>query len=337
MNTEKPQSTKHSKTTNIAVWAIILLATLACFAWILGSWLYPFDIVASQQMLLSVLVSIPLILFLILRRYRVCAVLVVLLIVSISPIVSNRHLVLPLVDISTKPKNSLRVISLNIHPENESWDLVVQELLAYEADLIVLLEVPAELSRSIKDRGYLDSTPYSHWVRRPWIDNLSSPCYMISRWPIDALPAPLDPAYPDLQLYRRLKLPGGDIAIGLAHPLSPRNSQRWDEGNLMIESQARAVKMINEQFDMPLIVAADLNAGPAQQRARSFRSVGLSMSKPLLRFGGSFPANSPTPSAAMVHLDDVWTLGDIAPIAWDTFEVVGSDHRAVIVDLKIGD
>ena len=326
---------KSSRILGIVVWILVIgLMPMSC-AWILGKQFYAFDIIASEQPLIGSLTAIFMLLALMLRRWRAGLVLLLLVAISFYPILLHRNLMLPHVNPQHKPEGTIRVVSMNIYPKNEQWEQALQELFTYDADLIVLLEVSPELSRSIKNHGYLDSSSYPYWALRPWIDKISSPCYLISRYPIEELPAPIDPSYPDLQLFRRLKLPTGDVAIGLVHPLSPRTPRRWSEGNLMIESQARAALMIDEKFGLPMIIGADLNAGPAQQRARALRNAGLSMSKPMLRIAGSFPNHASLPSIMMVQLDDVWTLGDIRPVAWDTLDIIGSDHRAVIVDLKI--
>ena len=60
------------------------------------------------------------------------------------------------------------------------------------------------------------------------------------------------------------------------------------------------------------------------------------MSKPLVRFGGSFPVGHGVPEAFKIQLDDIWYAGAVRPIAWEMFDLRGSDHRAIAVDYRLG-
>jgi len=323
---------RRSKLVTIGIWGMVVVLIPASLAWVLGRWVYWFDLVGSQQMLISFVVLIGLMLALLGRRWRAGMVCLVLAGVSFYPVLVDRVWVLSGVDLQSKPDGVIRVVSSNIYPRNEHWRVDLDELMATGADVIVLLEVPPELSRAIRKHGYLDSSAYPHWAHRAWVDQETSPCFILSRWSIDRLDLPDDPIYAQEHLFTHIATPKGELVFGLVHPLSPRTIQRWRRGNGVIRSQARAVEEIESKLGLAMLIGADLNAGPAQQRARALRSSGLLMSKPVTRFGGSFPAGSSVPRAVQIELDDVWSLGPIKPVAWDMIELSGSDHRAVVVD-----
>lgn len=299
-----------------------------------------FDVFASHQMLWGWCALGIVIFIAAARRRKACRMVVFGLIcvcIAMYPVVTYRIMMLPDVDVEGKAESTIRVITSNIHPVNVHWQEDLAMLFSMDADVVVLNEVSPELSRAIRLEGYLDSTDYSNWEHRYWVKNETSPGIIISRWPIRQIKNTDTIAFGQNHLYTRIIHPTGEIIVALAHPLSPRSRDRWAEGNHVIESQALRIRELIEQTNelMPMVIGADLNAGPAQVRARTMRRAGMRMSKPMIRTGGSFPANSQVPSWFRVQLDDVWTRGSIKPIAWSSFELVGSDHRAVMVDLVL--
>ncbi len=326
-----------SRRLDAVAWAAVVVAAPLCAAWVLGTWWYRFDILASEQLFIglavlfaAVVVGIPL------RRRGAGAALLMLACLAMAPVATHRRWSLPRVDTAHKDAGALRVVSCNINPGNKLWKEDVQDLLGMDADVIVLLEVHPVLSRSVQKKDFLKGTGYSHWVIRPWVDSTTSQCYIISRWPMRLLEYGGDPGDAPYNLHAVLSRPGGDVVVGLMHPLSPRSPQRWVKGNATIELQAAEAARLHALTGLPVVMGADLNAGPAQVRARTLRRAGLRMTKPLLRPGGSFPAGGDLPAWLSPQIDDVWTLGDVRPIAWSMRRTLGSDHRAVVVDLRLG-
>jgi len=227
------------------------------------------------------------------------------------------------------------VITCNINPKSTFWDEDLDALLNLDADVIVLIEVPPELNRRIRRFGRLDGTRYPHWVHREWVDQETSPGFILSRWPIEREDTGPDPHIAQHVLYARVQTPTEEVMVGLVHPLSPRSSDRWRQGNAAVELQAIAIEQTLERSGLPLLMGADLNATPAQWRARMLRSSGARMSKPLIRFGGSFPVGRGVPEVFKIQLDDVWYAGAVQPIAWEMIDLRGSDHRAVAVDFQL--
>ncbi|MGV6815337.1 MAG: hypothetical protein ACWA5W_10080, partial [Phycisphaerales bacterium] len=227
--------------------------------------------------------------------------------------------------------------SCNINPRNERWREDLDRLMGLGADVIVLLEVPPELSRGIRKYGLLEGGAYPYWAHRAWVDHETSPCFLLSRSPIDRLTVSSDQQARQNQLFTSLSFNGQTLIAGLAHPMSPRSEDRWRAGNRAIELQGDGVRQLLADGYSRILLSTDLNAGPAQYRARVLGKSGLSKSKPLMEVGGTFPSNSQTPRVLMVQLDDVWSAGSIVPIAWSSIEMRGSDHLAVVVDFELTD
>lgn len=208
----------------------------------------------------------------------------------------------------------------------------MDSLTTIDADVIVLIEVPAELSRDIRNRGVLERTAYEHWAHRAWIDEITSPGFILSTVPIEVIQPDSDENIARHILRVRVAFGSHDVMIGLVHPVSPRTIERWRAGNSVIHHQASFGANLQSEHAAPTIIGADINAGPAQARSRVMRRSGFSMSKPLLQPGGTFPSGNA--GVFSVQLDDLWTKGAIDPIAWSKINIPGSDHFAVVCDFE---
>ncbi len=328
-------SRKRSKVVSGIVWGFVLIGAPLCCAWVIGRDVYWFDILASQQLLISWAALVLTVVILLLRRWWAALICIVLMCVSFYPVLIYRKPTLPKALITRKEPETIRIVTLNINPKNPHWEKTLLEVFQFDSDIVVVNEVGPHLNRAVRKYGLVDNTEYKHWSHRAFVDEVSSPCFIFSRLELTPIDTVVDPQYSELQLLRKVSHPLGDFVIGLAHPLSPRTWVRWVQGNEMIESQARAAVRVHTQNDLPILIAADLNAGPGQTRAATFRNAGLRMSKPVFYYGGSFPSNSNIPAALRIQLDDVWFLGEIKPVAWNMIELAGTDHSAIIVDFQI--
>ncbi len=322
---------------NLILYAIAIPSIVVCgCAWLLSSRVYLLDMLVSQQMLLAWWALGVLVVLVIMRRWKIVMLALVMCVLAFYPVVHGRTLWLPKVDFATKPEGVIRVVSCNINPENEQWETALVDLMGLDADVIVLLEIHPELSRAIRKRGMLDESLYPYWAHRYWVEDETSPCVIISRYPLSDFDHPTLPSADQHILHARVEHPSGHYIVGLAHPSSPRDTTRWNAGNRVTRLQAEAAMNSSQSESLPVLICADLNAGPAQSRARVLRNAGLRQSKPVTRYGGSFPAQTNIPRALRVQLDDVWVIGDAYAIAWDAIDVLGTDHQAIVVDIKQG-
>ncbi len=250
------------------------------------------------------------------------------------PLVQSRTVLVPEVDFGSKSDDVVRFVSCNINPKSELWEHAVGDLLDLDADVVILLEVPPNLSRAIRRQGWIGNDAYTHWAHRYWVDQETSPGYVLSKWPIKQLDLGLDENSRQQILHVRVDHPDGAFIAGLIHPFSPRDRDRWTYGNDVTRLQARSAERTHHDTGLPMLFGVDLNAGIAQDRARVLRSAGLRPSKPLTRIGGTYPSNTSVPRVFTFQLDDVWVMGEVIIDAWSSIEVLGSDHRAVVVDVR---
>ena len=326
---------KRSKIVSAIAWMFVVLFVPMSGAWIIGGWVYWFDVLASQQMLIGWIVLGVGALMLIARRRVPGVVCVVLAMVSLYPVFVGRHLMLPGVDLEHKPDGVIRVVSWNINPLNEHWLDGLKRLLDVDADVIIILEASPEMSRSVHHRGALRDELYPYRSYRKWVEGRVSAGIILSRYLMHPLMIDADKSINGYVHYQQMDHPDGSMIVGLLHPASPRDTSRWSIGNAITESQSVIINRVHNENRLPILIGVDLNAGPAQQRAQTLRRAGIKMSKPVFRMGGSFPMNASMPAALRIQLDDIWSLGDVEPIGWEMIELKGSDHQAVIVDFTI--
>ena len=115
---------------------------------------------------------------------------------------------------------------------------------------------------------------------------------------------------------------------------SPRTPSKWAEGNALARMLGQRGRAWDAAAALPVVVAGDLNGGPASLRSAMLaEGLGVTRSKPLVHFGGTFPAWAPWPLGLAV--DDVWTGRGAVVSSWRTIALPGSDHLAVIVDVVL--
>lgn len=292
------------------------------------------DLGLAYQAQLTGCATLVLLWALVRRRWSVAGVLGVGVVLSFGSFAAGRGVMYGGVDLDAPPAEGVvRVVTANIHPQNERWREDLERLFSYSPDIVVLIETPPELWRGIVRRGELDQTDWRYHERRAWVSDIASPCFVLSRWPMERLVfEDIEDADRDV-LIARVERPEGAFLVGAIHPHSPRNLARYRRGNRQIRGTYDAIGEALAVNAEPLVVGVDLNSGPAGWRAVQLRRAGLDISKPLMGGGGSFPVGLPW--LMRVQLDDVWRSEGVRVRAWSSVGELDSDHRAVVVDLML--
>ena len=317
----------------VLTWALGAGSAVAGGLWVLGPRSYTIDVLVSYQVWLVAGCVLAAGLCALLRRWGAGAVCALAAIAGGWPLIAGRSVWVPPVDLGTPPgPGVVRVVSFNAGPESTAWEADLGRVLGWHADAVVLIEVPVELNRGVRRRGLLDGSGWG-WAHRAWVDGVTSPCFVLSRWPMERVGVPgVGHAERDI-LTVRLETGAGPVLVGLAHPHSPRTRERWAMGNETAARTLPGMAGAAASMGLPLAVGADLNAGPAGSRAGSARAAGLSMSKPLAGgWWGSYPSGWAGP--ARVQLDDVWVSSGFEVVAWSSVASEGSDHRIIVADLR---
>lgn len=244
----------------------------------------------------------------------------------------------------------LRVLHFNARSLG-SMERHLQLMTDTDADVISLLGPSVkEQFAVIYGDGLEDHFP-GKLVRRwkPSADGESTyitAAYLVARWPI------LEEPMPDLGEMRehiiagvvqRPTSPFGVIAI---HPRSPRNTQRWVEGNLTVDAAVVVARRMHER-GLPVVVIADLNSTPSGYRSRHLCSAAdLRRAKPFFTPTGTYPESwplglniktapaIPAPWPTTLAIDDLWMSNSITVRGWSALPAFESEHRPILVDLE---
>lgn len=314
-------------------WGAAAVCAAACGAWVVSGWSYPVDLLASFQVWVVLVAAAAGVALLVRRRFGPAAVVCAGCVLGLWPVVAGRAVHLPGVDLDRPPApGTVRVVAFNIGPQNGTWREALGRVLGWHADAVVLIESPAEMSRGVRRGGLLDGAGWG-WVHRAWVRDRTSPCFVFGRGELSSVaPGGPDAFDPDL-LFARVGSGSGAVLLGGVHPRSPRTAGRWAEGNGVLGRTVGAMAEESRRTGLRLVVAGDLNAGPAAWRSRALSRMGLRRAKPLTGGWGSYDASWPGP--LRVQLDDVWVGEGVRAVAWSSVAVVGSDHRAVVADLEV--
>lgn len=316
-----------------AAWAGAACVLVWACLWMVSGRFYRVDLAVSFHSFAVAAAVAWLVVCVLLRRWRAAAVCVLAAAVGGWPLMQGRAVTVGPVDVLSPPAPGVvRVVSFNIGPESPVWEEDMRRVLGWHADAVVLLETPPDLWRMVRRDGALRGDGWFS-AHRSWVDQLASPCFVLSRGGVERLGVTgVEHAERDI-LLTRVGTGSGDLLVLAAHPHSPRTRARWGLGNAMMARTMYGAVPEAERMGLPLVMAADLNAGPAAWRSRAARGAGLRMSKPLTGGWGTFAASWAGPRR--VQIDDVWVGPGVRVVGWSSFAPIGSDHRVVVADLVI--
>jgi endonuclease/exonuclease/phosphatase (EEP) superfamily protein YafD len=302
-------------------------------SWVVSGRVFPVDLAASFQSAAVVVAGALLVIGAALRRWGAVGLCGLAMAVGGWPLVQGRSVSVGPVDVLSPPgPGVVRIVSFNIGPESPVWEEDMRRVLGWHADAVVLLETPPTLWRFVERDGGLRGEGWSS-VHRSWVEELVSPCFVLSRHRLERVGLPgVEHGDRDI-LLTRVGTGSGDLLVLAVHPHSPRTRGRWELGNAMMARTMAGAVPEAERLRLPLVMAADLNAGPAAWRSRAARAAGLRMAKPLTGGWGTFAASWAGP--LRVQIDDVWLGPGVRAVGWSSFAPIGSDHRVVVADLVI--
>lgn len=220
----------------------------------------------------------------------------------------------------------LRIVSANVLLDNTELPALAGELLATDADVIVLAEVTPE---------HLDSLAASPlWAAYPYraLDALAgfhgsaifSRLEITSGGPIDVAGSPM--------LEATIQSPAGLVRIIDVHTLAPidaRNVVSW-------RAQLAELAQVAANEGGPLVLAGDFNA--TLDHAPLQRLVATGLRDAFLEAGSGYGATWPRWDGLLpplMRLDHVLVSSQISVVAVTTQTSVGSDHRRLLVDLAL--
>jgi endonuclease/exonuclease/phosphatase (EEP) superfamily protein YafD len=300
-------------------WSFVAVLGFATLAGFFGRYWWVLDLASHFRLQYLGILSLAVILAMGFRRFRTALITAILAAVNLC-LVSPFYITAPVGPTEGSP---LRVMWINVHAANRQVQLVRGIIESEAPDLVFLLEFNERWRRQLQ--GLDADFPYSRQVPQP--GNFGMALY--SRRPLRGL---------DVVEVGQIKLPGiiAEIDVGGdsctiigVHTLPPMSQWAAQQRN----DQFTHVAKMARQCNGPCIVLGDLNCtswSPFFQRL--LRDGGLRDS----RLGWGVQCTWPTQwPLMMIPIDHCLVSDEVVVCNRYVKGNVGSDHRAVVVDLDL--
>jgi endonuclease/exonuclease/phosphatase (EEP) superfamily protein YafD len=284
----------------------------------LGRYAWPLDLFAHFRIHYCALFAALAIALLLLRRRILAIASLVGAVVSVIPVVSYAW-----IPAQSAPArgDALRIVSLNVWFRNHDYARIADYLRATNADAIVLQEATGPAA--LRLHALLPAYPYAH------IDHEWHGSAVFSKWPLAAAASRPLAMHGSRAAYVQIDWRGTPLTLLGVHlhwPLGARNAHTRNAELITVSALAKAQAG-------PLLVLGDFNTTRWSFHFQdAVRESGLSECARGQRVAASWPSHV---SWIGIRIDHCLASRDWRVIDMCTGPHVGSDHRALIVDLAI--
>lgn len=363
---------------HILAWCLAIPCLLAAVPWMISGSRWELDLIASgnAQMLLASIVILAIVVAL--RSLWAAGAVVLACVLLAMPLAMGRAAWWPTAASSPGeplPSDTIRVLHYNDSTRSKPEE--VDRLLMWaDADIVHLLAPPVHTQfKYIYGKGKLPG--YMGQANRKWSASGSgggmvSAAVVWSRWPLTTLDTSAAGKLHDRFICELVDRPQGRFVLMCIHPRSPRNSERWHEGNELV----RALNTLVAQFrlqGLPVLVLTDFNGTPSGYRAALVRQAGeLRRAKPWLTPRGThplqvnmdvldtMPAQDKAAAEALaavppdiqlpppkrvtdwstrwpltVAIDDALLSREFSVSGWTALDLLNSEHNPILMDLRL--
>ncbi|GAB3282336.1 endonuclease/exonuclease/phosphatase family protein [Parasphingorhabdus pacifica] len=262
---------------------------------------------------------------LLLRRWLTTAAVVVITVALGTSVVPRA---VPDPDVPAPAQGTpLRVLSINTHYGDANAERIVDLVRANRVDVLSLQELTPEMAVALDRAGLNRQLPHRVFEAVPGAAGSG----LAARHPLRELS--LVPPSTMHQPSAHVGVPGGgDVEVVAAHPIIPVGADTTDEWRREIGDLPAPAR----DGDTPRVIAGDFNAtldhtpmrrmlGQGYLDAAEVTGGGLAPTWPMRRWWRSPP----------VTIDHVLISGEIVARDYRTFDVAGTDHRAVLAHLVV--
>jgi hypothetical protein len=338
-------------TVTLAAWTMALGAIAVSSVWIFAGKSFWLDLIGNlgAQSLLVCLVIAGLIA--IARRWRALVFALLACAIQLTPLVRYRAAFIPASPGMMPAAGTVRFLHYN--DSSLSDKAAVYALMEKSgADVLSILSPPVHMQFDVFDGPGLKDKYAGKLIRR-WReapDSMSteiSPGFVVSRWPLERVDCSFVGSMADRFICAIVQRPEGRFAVVAVHPRSPRTQARWNEGNAVVLALVTLSRKLQSD-GFPVVVLSDLNASPTGWRSQeACGEGGLRRAKPLLYCDGTYPDVVPINirTGQMSNFGAIWPLSiaiddalispEVDVAAWGALDRLKSEHRPVIVDLRI--
>lgn len=225
----------------------------------------------------------------------------------------------------------VKVVGMNLLMSNADPQALMVFLETLDDDVVVLVEPQWDVFAKLMDRTDPLSR-YPHRELRLREGLTTSPMLILSRWEI-VRDKSVEPWMGISVVVNRPESLGGRFRVVGIYVHSPRNAERWAQGNRVVDALVPRLVMLKRSDGMPRVILGDMNGGPMTGRDRTLREeLGVARVSSLFDPRSTFPAKM---SMFGLLIDDIWIDGSVEGVSWSTVVIPGSDHRGVRAGLMI--
>jgi len=217
----------------------------------------------------------------------------------------------------------LRVLTANVRYTNPTPERLAQELLAADADIVLLQEVTPHWIEVFGAAGFASRYPYS--ARRIQLDAGGQAVF--SRLPLERVQVTVQAYWPTIQA--SVDFHGTRITFVDVHAKGPSQGMRRHDASV-----DRLIDL-TRSLPEPRVVAGDFNASPYNRTVHRITDLGLDSAHE--RRGRGLAATWPNGKRPFtpVQLDHVFVDDTIAVLDIRELAGTGSDHKPVVTDLAL--
>ncbi|HEV7684799.1 MAG TPA: endonuclease/exonuclease/phosphatase family protein [Pyrinomonadaceae bacterium] len=218
----------------------------------------------------------------------------------------------------------LRLLEANVLGSNKNYAALNQAVLEAHADIVILQELTAEWQKQTEDT--LSQYPFRKVAPKPGGSGMA----LFSRYPLeDATILNLDTST-HIAMLGKVNIDGTMVSILALHPPTPVRTDKFLNRNLQF-SEAAAIFRATKG---PGILIGDLNTTMWSPYFTDLvKNSGLRDAR--LGFGLKPSWPMPLPAILQLPIDHCLVSADVSVAGIGTGRRTGSDHRPLIVDLRI--
>ena len=221
----------------------------------------------------------------------------------------------------TGAEQTLKLISVNVLSSNKEYGPTLEFLRQESPDVIVILELNAAWAKALDSISHL----YPHRKVVPRIDNFGMGIY--SRLPTHGFEVKEVDDFEIPTISSTLRTPFGDVDLVAVHPLPPLEKGFFEHRNRVLLDAAASV-----QDSRSAIVVGDFNMTPWSPWFDKVKATGGLVDASAKRSLMPTWYAGPTWMGGL-KIDHVLTSPELNCVRFDVAPYLGSDHRAVIVEL----
>lgn len=225
---------------------------------------------------------------------------------------------------------ALRVVTANLLSGNRRIEVLGRQLIADDADVIVVQELTARHAAGLRAAGLLEAFPHHVLDPQPGFHGSG----VLSRWPLTE--AVVHDVHDMRMAAATVHAPTGAIAVVAVHVINPARAG-------MVPVWRAQLQWLGEHVHgsrIPIVLAGDYNATMDHRGIRVLAAAGLVDAHDVAGrgLGLTWPQRSYTgvgrwPAMPLLRLDHVFVTPSLGVRSVRTVRSAGSDHRRVVADL----